>query len=154
MRLLFVLEGTSMSSNLSSHQLRYVSIIASLLLGLKEDLGLNLSVEKVRSSFLKCQTRRSLPPYYSNSLFNIVRSILLVDGTNFPCVVNMSHGLMTLCLKTPRNFSHLLKTLWRYILPLHCSYVFDRPPSLCFRCIYFYYIFFKVIIDAKNNSST
>ena len=146
-----------MSSNLSSHQLRYVSIIASLLLGLKEDLGLNLSVEKVRSSFLKCQTRRSLPPCYSNSLFNFVQSILLADGTNFPCVVNVFRDLMTLCLKTPRNFSLPLKTLRRYILPLHCSYVFDRPPSvfsLCFRCIYFYYIFFKVIIDAKNNSST
>ena len=71
-------------------------------------------------------------------------------------VVHMFCGLMTVCLNTPRNFSLSLKTLWRYILLLHCSYAFDRLPSifsLCFRCIYFHSIFFKIITDAKKNSS-
>ena len=57
-----------MSSNLSSKQLRYVSMMASLFLGLKEDLGLNLSATKDRSSFLKCHISRI--PYSSNSVFN------------------------------------------------------------------------------------
>ena len=71
-------------------------------------------------------------------------------------VVHMFCGLMTVCLNTPRNFSLSLKTLWRYILLLHCSYAFDSLPSifsLCFRCIYFHSIFFKIITDAKKNSS-
>ena len=59
-----------MSSNLSSKQLRYVSMMASLFLGLKEDLGLNLSATKDRSSFLKCHISRSFLPYSSNSVSN------------------------------------------------------------------------------------
>ena len=42
-KLLNLLEGISVSSNLSSKQLRYVSMTTSLFLGLKEELGLNLS---------------------------------------------------------------------------------------------------------------
>ena len=60
-----------MSSNLSSKQLRYVSVMASLLLGLKEDLGLNLSAIKDYSSVLKCHISHSSLPYSSNSVFNL-----------------------------------------------------------------------------------
>ena len=58
-------------------------MVASLFLGLKEDLGLNFSAAKVRSSFRKCHIRRSFLPYSSNSIFNYARSILLAEGTNF-----------------------------------------------------------------------
>ena len=57
--------------------------MASLFLGLKEDLGLNLSATKDRSSFLKCHISRSFLPYSSNSVFNFARSILLAVGANF-----------------------------------------------------------------------
>ena len=53
-RLLILLEGISISSDLSSKQLRYISMMTSSFLGLKEDLGLNLSVTKDRSSSLIC----------------------------------------------------------------------------------------------------
>ena len=82
-RLLNFLERISMSSNLSSKQLRYVSMMTSFVLGLKEDLGLNLSATKDRSSFLKCQISRSFLPYSSNLVFNFARFFLLAVGTNF-----------------------------------------------------------------------
>ena len=82
-RLLNLLEWISISSNLSSKELRYVSVMTSLLFGLKEDLSLNLSVTKYRSSFLKCHISRSFLPYSSNSVFNFAWSILLAVGTNF-----------------------------------------------------------------------
>ena len=54
-----------------------------LFLGLKEDLGLNLSAANDHSSFLKCDISCSFLPYFSNSVFNFARSILLAVGTNF-----------------------------------------------------------------------
>ena len=53
----------------------------SLFLGLKEDLDLNLSAVKVRSSYRKYHVRRSFLPYSSN--FNFTRSMLLAEGTSF-----------------------------------------------------------------------
>ena len=72
-----------MSSNLSSKQLRYVSMIAFLFFGLKEDLGLNLSAENDHSLFLKCHISCSFPLYSSNSVFSFTQSNLLAVGTNF-----------------------------------------------------------------------
>ena len=66
--LLYLLEGISMSNNLSE----------SLFLGLKGDLGLNLSVQKVRSSFLKYHIRRDLLPCSSNSLSLQFCSVYLI----------------------------------------------------------------------------
>ena len=57
--------------------------MTSLFLGIKEDLGLDLSAANNRSSFLKCHISRSFLPYFSNYLFNFARSILLAIGTNF-----------------------------------------------------------------------
>ena len=79
--LLNPLEGISVSSNLSSKQLRYVSMMTSLFLALKEDLGLNLSAANYRSSFLKCSISPSFLPYPCNSVINFARSILLAVGT-------------------------------------------------------------------------
>ena len=62
-----------MSSNLSSKQLRYVSMLTSLFVGLKEDLGLNLSVTKGRSSFLKYHLNRRFLPDSFNSVFSFWR---------------------------------------------------------------------------------
>ena len=45
--------------------------------------GLNLLVEKVRSSFLQFHIRRSFLPYSFNCPFNFAGSILLADCTNF-----------------------------------------------------------------------
>ena len=58
-------------------------MIASLFLGLKEDLGLHFSAVKLHPSFRKCHLRRSFLPYSSNSLFNFAWSVLLAEGTNF-----------------------------------------------------------------------
>ena len=58
-------------------------MIASLFLGLKEDLGVNFSAVKVCSSIRKCHIRQSFLPYSSNSLFNFARSILLAESINF-----------------------------------------------------------------------
>ena len=82
-RLLNVLEGISMSSNLSFKQLSYVSMMTSLFLGLKQDLSLNLSVRKDGSLTLKCHRSHSFLPYSSNSAFNFPRSISLAFGLNF-----------------------------------------------------------------------
>ena len=83
-RLLNLLEEISMSSNLSSKQLRFVSMLPSFFfLGLKEDLSLNLSAASGRASFLKCHVSRSFLPYSSDSIFNFARSVLLAVGTNF-----------------------------------------------------------------------
>ena len=57
--------------------------MTSLFLGLKEDLGLDLSATKDRSSFLKCCITRSFLPYSANSVFNFAQSTLLAPGTNF-----------------------------------------------------------------------
>ena len=57
-------------------------ITSPLFLGLKEDLSLNLSVEKVLSSFLKCHIRQSFLPYSSNVLVNFAWAILLTNGVN------------------------------------------------------------------------
>ena len=57
--------------------------MTSLFLGLKENLGRNVSAAKDRSSFLKCHISRSFLPYSSNSVFNFARSILLALGKNF-----------------------------------------------------------------------
>ena len=77
------LEGISKTSNLSCKQLRYVSVMTSLFIGLKEDLGLNLSARKDRSSFLKSHINRRFLPYSSKSIFNFTQSNLLAVGTNF-----------------------------------------------------------------------
>ena len=86
--LIIILEGISMSINLSSGQLSKVSMMGSLFLGLKEDWGLDLSVQKVLSSFLNCHNRQSFRQHFSNSLFNIAQSTLLAEGTNFSTLDN------------------------------------------------------------------
>ena len=78
-RLLNLLEEISMSNNLSSRLLRYVSMTVSLFLGLNEDLGLNFSYENGFSSFLKCHIGRSSLPYSPNSVFTLL-SILFAVG--------------------------------------------------------------------------
>ena len=71
-----------MSINLSFKRLRYVSLMTSLFLGLKEDLGLNRSSANDRSSFLKCHKICNFLLFSPNSLFNFARSILLAVGAN------------------------------------------------------------------------
>ena len=66
-RLSNYLKGILMPRNHSSEQLRQVSIITSLFLGLKEDLSVNLSVTKDRSSFLKCHISWCFLPSSSDS---------------------------------------------------------------------------------------
>ena len=106
-----------MSSNLSSKQLRYVSMITSLFLGLKEDLGLNLSATKDGSSFLKCHITRIFLPYSSNSVFNFARSILLAVGTNFkPLGNNEISGATTFLLE--RFITFLLTNLFYKFTPI------------------------------------
>ena len=83
LRLLNLLERISISSDLSSKQLRYASMMTSLFLGLKEDLGLNLSAANDHSSFLKCHIGPSFLPCSCNSVYNFAWSILLAVGTNF-----------------------------------------------------------------------
>ena len=58
-------------------------MIASLILRLKEDLGLHLSDAKACSSFPKCHIRWSSLLYSSKSLFNFDRSISLAESTIF-----------------------------------------------------------------------
>ena len=72
-----------MSSNLSSKQLWYLSMMTSLVFGLKEDLGLNLSTAKDCTLFMKCYIGRIFLSYSSNSLCNFARSILLAVRRNF-----------------------------------------------------------------------
>ena len=81
--LLNLLEGISMSSNLSSKQLRYVSIMTSLFLELKEDFGLITSFTKDFSLFLKFHISHSFFQYSSNSVLSFGWSISLAVGTNF-----------------------------------------------------------------------
>ena len=81
-RLLNLLEGVSMSSDLSFKQLRYASMMTSLFLGLKEDLSLNLSAANDPSSFLKSHISCSFLLFSSNSVFNFARPILLAVGVN------------------------------------------------------------------------
>ena len=83
MRLFNLLEGISISSNISSKQLKFVSIVTSLFLGLKESLVLNQSVTRDCSSFLKRHISLSFLPYSSISVFNFTWSILLAVGINF-----------------------------------------------------------------------
>ena len=106
-----------MSSNLSSKQLRYVSMITSLFLGLKEDLGLNPSATEDGSSFLKCHITRIFLPYSSNSVFNFTRSILLAVGTNFkPLGNNEISGAATFLLE--RFITFLLTNLFYKFTPI------------------------------------
>ena len=77
-----------MSSNISSIQLRYVSMMISLFLRIKEDFGLYVSAAEDCSSFLKSHISRSFLPYSSNSVFNFARSILLIVGPNFKPLYN------------------------------------------------------------------
>ena len=76
-----------MSNNLSSRQLRYVSITVLLFLGLNLDFGLILGLIFSHgngfSLFLKCHISQSFLLYSSNSLFNFGLSVLLAVGTNF-----------------------------------------------------------------------
>ena len=74
-RLLNLSKEISMS-NLSFKQLRYVSMMTSFFLGLKEDLGLNLWAGN-DLLFLKCHINRSFLPYSSISVFNFLKSLLL-----------------------------------------------------------------------------
>ena len=81
-KLLNLLEGISISNNLSSKQLRCVLITASLLLRLKVDLGLNLSWENGLSSYAKWHINIRFLPWSSSSYFNFAWSILLAVGTS------------------------------------------------------------------------
>ena len=81
-KLLNLLEGISISNNLSSKQLRCVLITASLLLRLKVDLGLNLSWENGLSSYAKWHINIRFLPCSSSSYFNFAWSILLAVGTS------------------------------------------------------------------------
>ena len=66
-----------MSNSLSYKKLRFVSMIMSLFLGLKEDLGLNLSVAKDWPLFLKFRISSSFLPYSANSVFSFTGSTLV-----------------------------------------------------------------------------
>ena len=121
----------------------------------------DLSQKHYLKSF-PAQSRESKLIAYNSDITKLLFLIFLGFGKRHlntielsRCVVHVFCGLMTVCLKNPRNFILLLKTLWRYILLNHCSYAFDRPPSIfsvCFRCIYFHLIFFKIMVDSKNSS--
>ena len=63
-------------------------MIASLFLGLKEDLVPNLSALKFRSSFQKSHIRWTFLPYSWKSLFNFSWSMLLAEDTNFRSLDN------------------------------------------------------------------
>ena len=113
-----------MSSNLSSKQLRYVSMITSLFLGLKKDLGLNPSATKDGSSFLKCHITRIFLPYSSNSVFNFARSIFLAVGTNFkPSGSNEVSGAATFLLE---RFTTFLLTNLSYKFTPICEAMFYK----------------------------
>ena len=58
-------------------------MITTVFIGLKKDLGPNLSVTEDWASFLKWHISRNLLPNSSNSIFNFERSILYAIGTNF-----------------------------------------------------------------------
>ena len=139
-RLLNLLEEISMSNNLSSRLLRYVSITVSLFLALNIDLGLNFSYGNSFSSFLKCHISRSFLPYSSNSVFKFARPILLAVGTNFRPFdkrqissserVLLERLIALLLTNLPSNLSPLYVGIL-LILPLSCfSSIFGVCPVL------------------------
>ena len=71
-----------MSNNLSSRELRFVSVTVSLFLWLNINLGLNFSNGNGFSSFLKCYISRGFLPYSSNCAFYFALFILLAVKTN------------------------------------------------------------------------
>ena len=97
-------------------------MIASLFLGLKEDLGLNFSAVKVRSSFRKSHIRRSFLPYSSNSIFNFAQSISLAEGTLFRPLDNKEiSGRSRFLLDRLKTF--LLKTYLPILNPYKALYL-------------------------------
>ena len=106
-----------MPSNLSSKHLRYASMMASLFLRLKEDLGLSLSAIKDYSSFLKCHISHSFLPYSSNSVFNFTQSILVALDTNFkPFDSNETSGVERFLLE--RFYTFLLTKMSYNLTPI------------------------------------
>ena len=67
----------------SSKLLKYISITASLFLGLKVDFGLNLFWSNSLSSFRKCHFKCNILPYASSSILSFALLIWLLVGTNF-----------------------------------------------------------------------
>ena len=76
--LLNLLKERSMSNNISSRELRFVSITVSLFLW----LNVNFSNGDGFSSLLKCYISRGLLPYSSNCAFYFPLFILLAVRTN------------------------------------------------------------------------
>ena len=106
-------------------------MVTSLFLGLKEDLGLNLSAANYRSLFLKCHISRSFLPYSSNSVFNFARSILLAIGTNFkPLDSNEISEAERFLLE--RFITFLLKNLPSNLTPTCEAMLFPFKTSLSF----------------------
>ena len=135
-----------MSSNLSSKQLRYVSMITSLFLGLKKDLGLNPSATKDGSSFLKCHITRIFLPYSSNSVFNFARLIFLAVGTNFkPSGSNEISGAATFLLE---RFTTFLLTNLSYKFTPICEAMFYK---WIYIYIYIYIYSFSTLENTDEN---
>ena len=132
-RLLNLLEEISMSNNLSSRLLKYVSVTLSLFLGLNVDLGLNFSYKNDFSSFLKCHINRSFFPYSSNSVFNFVLSILLTPGTNFRPLGKREISASERFL-LERSITLVLTDLTSNLSPLHVTILLILPLP-CFSSI-------------------
>ena len=113
-RLLNLLEGISMSSGLSSKQLRYVSMMTFLY------LGLNLSAAKDCPSFMKCYISRSFLLYSSNSVCNVARSISVAVGRNFKPLD--SHEILEAERFPLERFITFLLIHLPYFLSKHCLF--------------------------------
>ena len=115
-----------MPNNLYSRQIRYVSITVSLFLGFNVALGLNLSYGRGLSSSLKTHISRSSLPYFSNSDFNIVLSILLAAGSSLSPLNKWDISDLQRCL--------LEKLLTNTFQPFSfgCCYITDITTSMFF----------------------
>ena len=134
-RSLNLLEGIAMSNSLSYKKLRFVSMIMSLFLGLKEDLGLNLSVAKDWPLFLKFRISSSFLPYSANSVFSFTESTFWTAGTNLKPLDNnetseaeryLIERFTTLLLtKLPSNFTPFCEAILHDFKTLPFSQLWD-----------------------------
>ena len=72
----------------SSKLLRYISIAASLFLGLEVDFSLKLFLSNPFLSFRKCHFKRSIVSYASSSILSFALLICLLVGINFNLLDN------------------------------------------------------------------
>ena len=82
-RLLYLFYGFSTFITFSSKLLKYISIAASLLLGLNVECSLNLFRSISFSSFRKCHFKHNILSYASSSILIFALLIWLLVGTNF-----------------------------------------------------------------------